>query len=214
MLALMDTAGILYTVGAFLLWALLHSLTAARGVKHRVQERFGRRLYDGFYRLAYNAFSVLSILPLLFLLATRVPAAVLWRVRWPLNLVFMLLQGVGLVGLVASLWQTDVWRFAGVRQAWRYLQGEQEPDPPAEFVQSGTYNLVRHPLYFFSMLFIWFTPVMTVSTLLFNGLATVYFLVGAMHEERRLEREFGEAYRQYRRQVPGFLPRVRGLLGR
>lgn len=214
MLALMDTTGILYTIGAFLLWALLHSLTAARRVKRWVRERFGRRLYDGFYRLAYNAFSVVSILPLLFLLATRVPATVLWRLRSPLNVLFVLLQVVGLAGLAASLWQTDVWRFLGVRQALRYLQGEQEPDPPAEFVQSGTYKLVRHPLYFFSMLFIWFTPVMTLSTLLFNGLATVYFLVGAMHEERRLEQEFGEDYRQYRREVPGFLPRLRGWMAR
>lgn len=206
----MDSTGILFTIIAFLLWALLHSLTAARVVKHWARERFGRRVYDGFYRLVYNVFSVVSILPLLAMLATRVPATVLWRVRSPLNVLFMLLQLVGLAGLVASLWQTDVWRFAGVRQALRYLQGEEEPDPPAEFVQTGTYGLVRHPLYFFSMLFIWFTPLMTLSTLLFNGLATVYFLVGAMHEERRLEQEFGETYRQYRRQVPGFLPRVRG----
>ena len=210
MLAPMDVVDLLLATTAFGVWALLHSLTAARGVKRWTRQRFGRRVYDGFYRLAYNAFSVVSILPLLYVLATRVPATLLWRIRSPWTVVSLMAQLVGVVGLLASLLQTDVWRFAGVRQALRYLQGEAQPDPPAAFVQTGTYGVVRHPLYFFSMLVIWFTPVMTLGTLLFNALATAYFLVGAMHEERRLEREFGDAYRRYREEVPGFVPRLRG----
>jgi protein-S-isoprenylcysteine O-methyltransferase Ste14 len=162
------------------------------------------------YRLAYNVFSVVSILPLLILLATRVPATILWRVRRPFSYAFVLVQLGGLAGLALSLLQTDVWRFAGVRQALRYLQGAPEPDPPGAFVQSGTYGLVRHPLYLFSMLLIWFTPLMTLNTLLFNILATLYFLLGAIHEERRLLLEFGEAYRRYREEVPAFLPWPRG----
>ena len=210
MLALMDMMGILLTAGAFVIWALVHSLTAARTVKDRMRGWLGRRVYDGFYRLAYNVFSVLSIAPLLYLLATQVPATVLWRVPAPLSFLFIALQVVGLVGLGLSLLQTDVWRFAGVRQALRYLQGAQEPEPPGEFVRAGTYGLVRHPLYFFSMLALWFTPSMTLSILLFNVLATVYFLVGAVHEERRLLAEFGERYRQYREEVPAFLFWLRG----
>lgn len=202
----MDTRGILLTAVAFLVWALVHSLTVARQVKTWVRERIGRRAYDGFYRLAYNLFSVLSILPLLYLLATRVPSTILWRIRPPLTWLFAGVQLLGLAGLAVSLWQTDVWRFAGVKQALRYIQGAEDPDPPGEFVQIGAYQWMRHPLYFFSMLFIWFTPIMTVNTLLFNILASIYFLVGALHEERRLLAEFGEAYRRYRERVPGFLP--------
>jgi methanethiol S-methyltransferase len=207
----MDFTWLLWIVGAFIAWSLLHSLTAARRVKAWVRARWGQRAYDGFYRLVYNLVSVLTILPLLYLLATRAPSTVLWRVRWPWQLLFLLVQGLGLLGLIASLLQTDVWRFVGVRQVLRYLQGEEKPDPPARFVASGTYGLVRHPLYLFSMLVIWFTPLMTVGTLLFNILASVYFWVGSWHEERRLEREFGEAYRAYRRKVPGFLPRLRAI---
>lgn len=209
MLALMDMTGIVLTAGAFAIWALVHSLTAARPVKAWVRARIGQRAYDGFYRLAYNAFSALSLLPLLYLLATRAPATLLWRVRGPLALLFGGLQLVGLVGLALSLWQTDVWRFLGLRQAVRYVQGEAEPDPPADFVRSGAYGLVRHPLYLFGMLVLWFMPQMTVRSLLFNLLASLYFWVGSLHEERRLEREFGEPYAQYRREVRAFLPRLR-----
>jgi len=179
-------------------------------VKGWVRHKVGRRAYDGFYRLAYNLFSVLSILPLLYLLATQIPAAVLWRVPAPLSFLFGAVQVVGLAGLALSLLQTDVLGFAGVRQALRYLRGAQEPDPPGAFVRSGAYALVRHPLYLFSMLLLWFTPLMTVNALLFDLLATIYFLLGAIHEERRLLAEFGEAYRTYRREVPAFLPWPRG----
>lgn len=202
----MDLSGLLWTILGFAAWALVHSLTAARRFKRWVRRRVGDRAYDGFYRLAYNLFSVLSILPLLYLLATRLPSTPLWRVPLPFSLLFVAVQIVGLAGLAVSLLQTDVWRFAGVRQALRYLRGAEDPDPPGTFVQSGAYRLVRHPLYFFSMLFIWFVPIMTVNTLVFNVLATVYFLVGALHEERRLEAEFGERYRHYRQEVPAFLP--------
>jgi protein-S-isoprenylcysteine O-methyltransferase Ste14 len=65
---------------------------------------------------------------------------------------------------------------------------------------------VRHPLYFFSLLFIWLNPQMTLASLLFNLLATLYFWVGSIYEERRLTAEFGEAYKAYRREVPRLLP--------
>ena len=50
---------------------------------------------------------------------------------------------------------------------------------------------------------------MTVNLLTFNLLATVYFYAGALHEERSLQEEFGEAYRAYRQHVPMFIPRIR-----
>lgn len=202
----MELAGLLWTILAFVLWAVVHSITASRSLKRWVRRRSGQRAYDGFYRLAYNLFSVVSILPLLYLLATRVPSTRLWRMPAPWSFLFVALQIVALAGLAVSLLQTDVWRFAGVRQALRYLRGAEDPDPPGTFVQSGTYRLVRHPLYVFSMLFIWFTPLMTLNTLVFNVLATVYFLAGALHEEQRLLAEFGERYTRYREDVPAFLP--------
>lgn len=198
--------GIAWIVLAFILWALLHSITAARRFKRWVQRRVGERAFRGFYRLSYNTLSVFTFLPLFYLLATRIPFISLWRLPAPFSFFFFAAQLVGLVGLVISLLQTDIWRFAGVRQALHYVAGADDPDPPGTLVQSGTYRLMRHPLYFFSMLLIWFTPLMTLNSLVFNLLATAYFLVGAVHEERRLLAEFGDRYRRYREQVPAFLP--------
>ncbi|RME58991.1 MAG: isoprenylcysteine carboxylmethyltransferase family protein, partial [Caldilineae bacterium] len=40
-------------------------------------------------------------------------------------------------------------------------------------------------------------------------LATLYFYVGSIHEEHRLERVYGDAYRAYRRRTPRLIPRWR-----
>lgn len=193
----------------FALWAVLHSLTAMRALKDALRRWLGDRAYAGFYRLLYNLLAVVSILPLLWVLATQVSPTEMWRWSRPGLYLALAIQLLALVGLGISLLQTDVWRFIGLSQVIRYLQGAPEPDPPASFVSSGTYALVRHPLYLFSLLLLWFTPVVTLDRFLFNVLATVYFWLGSLHEERRLRAEFGETYRQYQQSVPYLIPFVK-----
>jgi protein-S-isoprenylcysteine O-methyltransferase Ste14 len=65
---------------------------------------------------------------------------------------------------------------------------------------------VRHPLYFFGLLFLWLTPVMTINLLTTYLLFTLYFYIGSFFEERRLRAEFGPAYRQYQQRVPRLIP--------
>jgi len=204
-----ETIGILWLIITFTSWAIVHSVTAARPFKAWVRRRLGRRAYAGFYRLFYNLLALVTFLPVLYVLWALVPPTRLWTVPFPFSLLFLLVQGVGLIGLLISLLQTDVFRFIGLRQTMRYLSGAAEPDPPATFVRSGTYALVRHPLYFFSILFLWFAPVMTLNSLLFDVIATIYFYLGAIHEERRLAAEFGDTYRQYKEEVPAFIPFLR-----
>jgi methanethiol S-methyltransferase len=199
-------SGWIWLVITFVAWALFHSISAARSVKRWVRRRLGERAYAGFYRFAYNVVATLSFLPVLYVLAFCVPAAVIWRVQPPWTWLMMAVQVAGLVGLVASLLYTSAFSFLGLRQVWGYLKGAPDPDPPVPFISSGPYALVRHPLYLFSLLALWFTPLLTANLLAFNLLATLYFWIGARHEERRLAAEFGEQYRRYQAQVPFLSP--------
>ncbi|NOH03709.1 MAG: isoprenylcysteine carboxylmethyltransferase family protein [Chloroflexi bacterium] len=70
----------------------------------------------------------------------------------------------------------------------------------------GLYRLVRHPLYTFSLVFIWLTPVMSQNSLALYTGATLYLLIGAYFEERKLLRDFGEAYAEYKRKTPMLIP--------
>lgn len=193
-------------VVTFAIWSVVHSVTAALTFKRWVQRGVGERLYAGWYRLAYNVLAAVSFVPVLYLLARLFPDQVLWRIPSPWNVLAVGVQVVGAAGVLVSLAQTDFWQFAGVEQAIRYVQGKEVVERPVGLRTDGLYRLVRHPLYSFSLLFLWFMPVMTLGFLLFNGVATLYFAVGSLVEERKLEGYFGEAYREYRKRVPWLLP--------
>lgn len=191
---------------ALIVWAVFHSWTAGARAKSTYRRRFGERAYKGTYRLIYNLVSGLTLLPVLYLLATRLPDMVVWSVPMPYRLVNYTLQLAGALGLTIALLQTDIARFLGVRQLARFLRGDLDPEPPVPFVADGMYRLVRHPLYLFSMLFLWANPVMSLSSLAITIWATIYFYIGSIYEERRLLNEFGDTYRDYQARIPRINP--------
>ncbi len=73
-------------------------------------------------------------------------------------------------------------------------------------VVRGPYLWVRHPLYFFMLVFIWATPSLSLDRLLFNLLWTFWIVLGSCLEEKDLVAEFGESYRHYQNMVPMFIP--------
>ena len=67
--------------GALVVWAVVHSWLASAGVKAWAQKRFGTAAWRG-YRLAYNAFAVISLAPVLWLM-WRLPDARLYAIPDP-----------------------------------------------------------------------------------------------------------------------------------
>ena len=92
----------------------------------------------------------------------------------------------------------------GVREILNHLHGRNPKVTPLSI--KGPYRFVRHPLYFFAIIMIWSCPDLTLDRLLFNVLWTAWIYIGAFLEERDLETDFGEAYRQYKRKVPMIIP--------
>lgn len=77
-------------------------------------------------------------------------------------------------------------------------------------VESGPYALIRHPMYLGVLL------VAAGALLIFRTWAMVVFapsacvvILRARREERLLAQEFGQAWLQYRAQVPAWMPRLR-----
>ncbi len=191
--------GPIQTFVGVVLWSVLHSLLIADRVKARLRKLFGQAFERG-YRLAFNLISVLTLLPLLAVAAAN-PGAVLYRIPLPWTLLTGLLQGLAALLILVALRQTGLPSFLGLRQLLQVT-----PNPGSELQVGGVYRWIRHPLYTAGLVVIWLSPVMTLSLLvLFIGF-TLYIWIGSRIEEQRLETEFGEAYRRYRRQVPAFLP--------
>ncbi len=189
------------------LYGLVHSILASLMAKARVRQVFGY-VSERWYRLAYNAFAVLSLLPVLALPAL-LPDKRLYQIPPPW--LYLTLTGQGLAGLAlgVGLLHTGVWSFLGLRQLFAPV-AESQP----ELVVRGLYRWVRHPLYTAGLLFIWLLPVMTVNLLALNLGLTLYIVIGAVFEERKLVREFGQAYLDYQRRVPMLVPFLLGKRGR
>lgn len=191
-----------------LLWmlgfALVHSITADKRVKAWIGNRLGERFQHGWYRLFYNVLSVISLAPLFLYMATR--SSVIYSVSDTSALIFRAIQIVGLVGATISILQIDWMRFVGLRQVMAYFSGDDLPLAGEALKTDGLYGFVRHPLYFFSLLFLWFNPTLTNTALYFNIGATLYFVIGSIVEERRMRDYYGDTYQKYQERVPWLIP--------
>jgi protein-S-isoprenylcysteine O-methyltransferase Ste14 len=184
---------------AVLLWGFLHSLLASLAAKDAFRRWFGDRAAR-FYRLLYNFFAMLSFLPVLVVIFLT-PDRTLYLVPLPWSALMAAGMLLALAALAAGFLQTDVWEFLGLRQAAGRLETRR-----GGLVTTGLYRYVRHPLYTAGLAFIWLTPLMTVNILVVNAAVTVYILIGALFEERRLRREFGQAYADYAAATPMLVP--------
>ncbi|MCK6626273.1 MAG: isoprenylcysteine carboxylmethyltransferase family protein [Anaerolineae bacterium] len=192
-------ANILLIILFFTVYAVLHSILASLVVKDWVWRVFGPGVERG-YRLAYNIIAVITLLPLLPLLAW-LPDQTLYVVPSPWRWLMVGGQLLALVGLVVTLLQTGLFQFLGLAQ----LTAERS-NRPGKLNIGGFYGWVRHPLYFFSLLLLWLTPIMTLNLLVTYLLLSLYFYLGTFYEERRLLAEFGPAYRDYQQRVPRLIP--------
>jgi protein-S-isoprenylcysteine O-methyltransferase Ste14 len=80
---------------------------------------------------------------------------------------------------------------------------------------SGIYAYIRHPQYvgFILVMFGFLLQWPTLLTLAMFPVLVVMYVHLARSEERDALVEFGPAYERYMREVPGFIPRLRDILG-
>ena len=187
----------LWLIFTIIVWGIVHSIMASHGFKDFLRRTLG----DGvmrFYRLFYNVFSTLSFAPILYLMVT-LPSKELYKLPAPWNYLMLVGQGLSVLLLLVAVLQTDTLSFVGLRQLF-------EDEKNGELVTHGLYRLMRHPLYTFGLLFLWLSPSMTINSLIVYISLTVYILVGAYFEERKLLREFGQAYVDYKNSTPMLIP--------
>lgn len=190
-----------FLVGLWALWCALHSLLAAQ----RVSDALGRRMGRGraAYRLLYNLFAAATALPL-WAAATAADSAPLFRWEGWLTAVRIALIA-GAVALAAA---------GGRHYRWSHLSGIAQLragtsfpllSETQRFTTEGVLGLMRHPWYAAAILILWAREIGTLG-LAVNLLLSLYLLIGAHLEERRLLAQFGDAYQAYRSRVSMFFP--------
>jgi methanethiol S-methyltransferase len=71
----------------------------------------------------------------------------------------------------------------------------------------GPYKYMRHPILFFSTMFLIFRPVMSLFYLTCLICIILYIYIGSFYEEKRLIEKFGDRYIKYQKEVPRFFPK-------
>ena len=77
------------------------------------------------------------------------------------------------------------------------------------FVKTGFYAYVRHPIMTGLLIGIWCIPVMTVNHFMMSLLLSIYVWIGVYFEERKLKRILGNQYNQYCKEVGSILPKLK-----
>jgi protein-S-isoprenylcysteine O-methyltransferase Ste14 len=156
---------------------------------------------------------LLAVAALPFMVAVAVPVWIARRsgtalalgggaLAWAAQLAGGACLGVGLALFAASLG-----RFAaegeGTLAPW---------DPPRRLVVRGPYRFVRNPM-ISGVIFVLVGEALLLRSVPHGVWAASFLALNAVYlplvEEPRLERRFGEAYREYCRHVPRVVPRLR-----
>ena len=196
---------ILIIVAAFSLLGYLHSFLASNKIKEMLAKKYGNKI--AFYRLFYNLFALITFGFVYYNLPR--PQAVIYDLQFPFDIIILSIQIFGLFGMFWAGSFIDVKEFLGISQIKRYLNGAyslSDLDEKKELVISGAYKYSRHPIYFFSIVFIGARPSMNVFSFTIFVLAVLYFIIGAYYEEKKLVGFFGNEYSEYKKNVPMILP--------
>lgn len=185
---------------AVLVWGVVHSMMASLGFKAFLRRVMGKGLMK-FYRLFYNMFSAVSFVPILYLMVA-LPNQSFYQVPTPWSYLMLVGQGISVLLLLVAVLQTDTLSFVGLRQLF-------EEEKQDKLVRSGFYRFIRHPLYLFGLLFLWLSPSVSLNSFIVYLSLTIYILVGAYFEERKLLREFGQEYADYKAITPMLIPRLK-----
>jgi protein-S-isoprenylcysteine O-methyltransferase Ste14 len=182
-------------------WCSLHSVLISIGVTRYLKSRLGEKFR--FYRLAYNATALATLLPLWWYSRSLQSQPVF--TSGALRAFQLTLFGFAMALFVAGSRHYDALQFLGIRQL---------RDGNSSVVLTGSNRLntrgilgvVRHPWYLGGMAFVWAVGELDYPNLVTNLILTLYLIIGAILEERKLLLEFGDEYRKYRRRVSMFFP--------
>ena len=118
---------------------------------------------------------------------------------------FWLALAVGAKGAVLMGWTVALFTQFG--------NGTPAPwDPPRDLVIRGPYRYVRNPMISGVLQFL-FAEALILQSWPLGAWTLIFFIANAIYfplsEEKGLERRFGDAYRDYKANVPRWLPRLR-----
>jgi len=195
---------VIFIVILFAIFGYTHSLLASLKIKIWFRKTLGDLI--AFYRLFYNLVGLLSVY-LIYELSPK-PHIIIYDLPNPYDLIILIPQLLSLTGVFWAFQYICFKEFLGLDQIKRFIEKRYTTELDEEFTLriEGPYRYSRHPVYFFSITFLLFRPVMDLFYLTFFICIVAYFYIGSYYEEKKLVRQFGEIYENYKKEVPAIFP--------
>jgi protein-S-isoprenylcysteine O-methyltransferase Ste14 len=196
---------VIVLVFLFALYGFIHSVIASEKVKVYFKKMFGKLI--AFYRLGYNVFAVVGLY-FIWEFAPH-PSLQIYKLPAPYDYLVLIPQLMSIVGMIWCFKYISFKEFIGLNQIDRYLRNEYsdiELDENYTLRIEGPYKYSRHPIYFFSIIFLLFRAEMNLFYLTMFISFTAYFYIGSYYEEKKMVRLFGDDYRDYQKKVPRIFP--------
>ncbi|HEY9052790.1 MAG TPA: hypothetical protein VIQ03_14660 [Gammaproteobacteria bacterium] len=184
-----------------IVWCALHSWLISISVTEYLKKQLGSGYR--YYRLFYNGFSLAS-LAVVIGYRYLIKSEIIFDWNDYLRIVQIAMIALGIVLFLLGTKKYDARRFMGLAQLKEDFS-KQGLTSSGELDTSGILQVIRHPWYAALLLLIWAMP-LDMAGLVLNIVFTLYLLIGIWLEEKKLLREFGEAYGHYQQNVSMLIP--------
>lgn len=187
-----------------LAWAVyfsIHSIWASSVFKNIVNSRV--KWLKSSYRLLFNFFAVILLIPVIYIQRNLKDDILLFEPVTAILVIGYAGIAVGVLIGIAGFKNYDFSEFTGIYQLKHHHDFH-----PEQLNTSGLHGVVRHPLYFALIVMLWsYFLTQPQLNLLVSGLCiTAYLYIGTLFEEKKLIDEFGDIYREYKKNVSMLIP--------
>ena len=108
--------------------------------------------------------------------------------------------------LLMSTFVTNHFELMGLRQVYLYFRNK--PYTALPFTRKYMYSYSRHPMMLGVLIGLWAVPQMSMTHFIMALLLTSYIAIGVSLEEKDLEKNFGDTYRGYKKDIATLIPKV------
>lgn len=194
-----------------LIWAgycFLHSFLISTWFTYHITRLFKK--YYAFYRLFYVVIST-YLLIILINYTDTFNNEIIITYNFPWSIIrYVLMYGSLLLFFYAFFFNYDSLSFFGIRQILNMGKVNKSNSDDA-IKKNGLLGIIRHPMYLTLIIFLWCQTSKMMDVYL-NIVLTIYVIIGTLLEEKKLVLEFGEAYIQYKKEVPMLIPFIKRKL--
>lgn len=192
-------AALSVNLALIVVFGLQHSIMARAGFKQRLKQVLPEAVERSTYVLMSGIAMAIAIY-----CWQPVPGTI-WQVQGTLAQVTLWsAYAIGWGYLFVATFVTNHFELMGLRQVYLYFI--KQPYSKLPFTNKYMYRYSRHPMMLGVLIGMWAVPTMSVSHFIMAGLFTVYIAIGVALEERDLVKQFGETYREYKKQIATLIP--------